>query len=35
VSKILERCPLPDFEICRILLVLLEAKLLFVEPAGG
>jgi hypothetical protein len=28
VHKILEFCPLPDFEICRVLLVLLEAKLL-------
>jgi hypothetical protein len=28
VHKILELCPLPDFEICRVLLVLLECKLL-------
>jgi hypothetical protein len=35
VGKVLERCPLPDFEICRILLVLLESKLLVVEPAAG
>jgi hypothetical protein len=32
VQKILELCPLPDFEICRVLLVLLESKLLVVEP---
>jgi hypothetical protein len=35
VSKVLDRCPLPDFEICQILLVLLEAKLLVVEPPTG
>ena len=35
VSMVLDRCPLPDFEICRVLLVLLEAKLLVVEPIGG
>jgi hypothetical protein len=28
VHKILELCPLPDFEICRVLLVLLECRLL-------
>jgi hypothetical protein len=32
VHKILELCPLPDFEICRILLLLLETKILVVEP---
>jgi hypothetical protein len=31
VQKILEFCELPDFEICRVLLVLLECKLLVVE----
>jgi hypothetical protein len=31
LDKILELCPLPDFEICRVLLVLLESKLLVVE----
>jgi pSer/pThr/pTyr-binding forkhead associated (FHA) protein len=35
VHKILELCQLPDFEICRVLLVLLESKLLVVEPTSG
>jgi len=35
LHKILELCQLPDFEICRVLLVLLEAKLLVVEPSAS
>ncbi len=35
LEKILELCQLPDFEICRVLLVLLDSKLLVVEPGGG
>jgi len=35
VHQILELCQLPDFEICRILLVLLESKLLVVEPTAS
>jgi len=35
VHKILELCQLPDFEICRVLLVLLECKLLVVEPSAS
>jgi pSer/pThr/pTyr-binding forkhead associated (FHA) protein len=35
VHKILELCQLPDFEICRVLLVLLESKLLVVEPTSS
>ncbi len=35
VERILELCPLPDFEICRVLLVLLESRLLIVEPGGS
>jgi pSer/pThr/pTyr-binding forkhead associated (FHA) protein len=35
VGRILESCELPDFEICRVLLVLLESKLLLVESGQG
>lgn len=35
LRKILELCQLPDFEICRVLLVLLDSKLLVVEPGAG
>jgi pSer/pThr/pTyr-binding forkhead associated (FHA) protein len=35
VRRILEFCELPDFEICRVLLVLLESKLLLVESPPG
>jgi hypothetical protein len=35
IHRILEHCPLPDFEICRVLLVLLESKLLVVVPGAG
>jgi pSer/pThr/pTyr-binding forkhead associated (FHA) protein len=35
LRNILEHCALPDFEICRVLLVLLDSKLLVVERTTG
>jgi pSer/pThr/pTyr-binding forkhead associated (FHA) protein len=35
LSRILEHCALPDFEICRVLLVLLDSRLLVVERTAG
>ena len=35
LRRILEHCPLPDFEICRVLLVLVDSKLLVVERTAG
>jgi pSer/pThr/pTyr-binding forkhead associated (FHA) protein len=35
LNAILELCPLPDFEICRVLLVLLDSKLLTVRAEAG
>jgi pSer/pThr/pTyr-binding forkhead associated (FHA) protein len=35
LNAILELCPLPDFEICRVLMVLLDSKLVVVERTAG
>ncbi|HJS72689.1 MAG TPA: hypothetical protein VJ921_00270, partial [Vicinamibacteria bacterium] len=35
LRRILEHCPLPDFEICRVLLVLVDSKLLVVSLSAG